>query len=375
MSEDFGQASIVLEDGTELSGWSDYSINSDFLTPTDGWTFTFSNLTEWERVRKLVRPDCKVQILVDGALQLTGWIDQVDASITSRDGLSIGVQGRDVLAALCDANVHPDSAIKKKTLVQLVEGLLKFHYPIDAIPTLFTDNNSNREVLTGVKGYFKGKSRKKIQTEIDYCKPQVNEGAFEFAARNLRRFGMWMWASSDGNVVVSGPDYDQSPAYRIIHREGEKKVTVERARYTWSTQQAPSFVVVRSKSTSKEFERSAVQGVVADESRKLFIPRYIVHDQATDDAQAQAFAEQELTEATKNAKVYHCMLRGHRDLDSGAIYAIDTVVHIEDDYLGVYEDMYVKERTFHKGLQGTFTELKCVPKGSIRFSDVDHAAE
>jgi prophage tail gpP-like protein len=289
--------------------------------------------------------------------------------------LTVQVQGRDVLKILCDANIHPDFRLKGKKIYEVVESTIFSLYPSMG-RKIITDNDSNREILTGVKGFKKGKKARKTQTELDYCKAKPNEGAFEFLARNLRRFGLWMWSDAEGNIIVSSPDYDQGPCASIVHREGLQRVKVLHASLVESALQAPTCVMVRGKGGSKVFDKATCEGFVNDPTRSPFyVPRYVLHEQATTDAECQDFAEQEMSEALKDARVYECTLRGHTDEDTGAVYAVDTIVHVDDDILDVHEDMWVRERTFKRSASGgTTTDLKLVPKGSVRFSDADHAA-
>jgi prophage tail gpP-like protein len=373
MRDVFGEATITLEDGSILSKWGEYSINSEFLTPTDGWSFSTTTLANWRALRDVLKKDKRIEVRVDGNLQLTGWIDEVKVSCGGTSGLTVNVQGRDVLKVLCDANVHPSMPIKGKKIYEVVEATIFSLYP-NMGRKIITDNDSNRDILTGVKGFKTGKKARKTQTELDYCKAKHNEGAFEFLARNLRRFGLWIWSDAAGNIVVSGPDYDQAPSYSLIHRDGERSVKILNASYTEKATQAPSHILVHGKGAQLEWEKSTAEGFIQDDSRSLYVPRYVFHEQCTTNDEAQALAEQEMSEARKDARVYECTLIGHTDRDTGRTYAIDTVAHIEDDYLGVHEDMYVRERTFSKSATGgTTTTLKCVPLGSITFSDVDHA--
>lgn len=372
MPED-SQVILRLEDGSTISRWQNYEINSEFLTPTDGWSFSFTTPTEWKRLRGVCRKDAQIEIEVDGCLQLTGWIDEVKAGCGGTKPVTVNVQGRDILKVLCDANVHPDIPLKGKKIYEVVEATIGSLYP-NVGRKVITDNAANREILTGVKGFKKSAKSRKTQTELDYCKGKANEGAFEFLARNLRRFGLWMWSDAEGNIIVSSPDYDQAPCCSIIHREGEKRAKVLDASYVERATQVPSQILVRGKGSEKEFQKGNAEGFVSDPDRKLFVPRYVSHPQCTDDAQAQAYAEQEMTEAKKDAKVYECILRGHSDEATGCVYAVDTIIHVEDDILGVSEDMWVRERTFRRGIDGTTTSLKLVPRGSVVFSDVDHAA-
>lgn len=374
MADVFGEATITLEDGTVLSKWTEYSINSEFLTPTDGWSFSFVTREMWDRLHTLVSKDKRIEIRVDGNLQLTGWIDEVRVSCGGTEGLTVNVQGRDALKVLCDANVHPSMRLKGKKIYEVVESTIFSLYPSMG-RKIITDNDSNRDILTGVKGFKTGKKARKTQTELDYCKAKAGESAFEFLARNLRRFGLWMWSDAEGNIIVSSPDYKQGPSYSIIHGFKQTEIKVLRASYTEKATQAPSHFLVHGKGSQKEWEKTDAEGFVQDDTRKLYVPRYVQHEQCTTAEEAQALAEQEMSEARKDARVYECTLIGHTDRDTGKTYAIDTVVHIEDELLGVFEDMYVRERTFKRSATGgTTTDLRCVPLGSITFSDVDHAA-
>jgi prophage tail gpP-like protein len=111
---------IVLENGTELRNWDNYSINSDFLTPTDGWTIGLGGDSYWTDIVELLQPDTKVQIWVDGVRVLTGFVDIVRTRSDVEGGVRVEIQGRDVLRPLCKANIHPGSSSRGLTLEQMV---------------------------------------------------------------------------------------------------------------------------------------------------------------------------------------------------------------------------------------------------------------
>lgn len=429
-------ARIVLADGLELKNWTSYSINSDFLTPTDGWSFTFGGRSVPNEVLERIQPDMRVQVYVGDSLQLTGWIDSVRIAGDSSSGTVFNVQGRDILRPLCKSHIHPDTPFKGRTVAQLVEAVLRMHY--FPPPTLFYDNDSNVKLVTGGAGTV---SQKQIddakakaeslaaqakrdadkdkqsttttapksvaaksftifadaaaraekeakqlaaagasasslaQKTIDYVQPHPNEGAFEFVARNLRRFGLWMWATADGSICISKPSYDQEPRYILQRKRGDKLVTVTHAEYTYDRTNIPSQITVRGKSQGKEFEKSTVKGYIADVNARdveFFEPFYLQHDQATTPEGAAAFAAQEMSHLKQNERVYECTCPGHRDPRTQNIYAVDTIAAVEDDVCGVSELMWIVSRTFNRSVSGgTTTTLKLLPKGAVIFSDAD----
>ena len=387
----WGEAEIRLQSGSVLGNWRDYSIDSDFLTPTDGWTFTFGSPSEWERVKDELEPGKQIEILIDKAPQLKGFIDSV--SFGGEDGTVIRVSGRDYLMPVVKSNVHPDTRLKGRTIAEIVEVTLQSIYQTIPVPTLFYGNAANRLALQGkqmskvvieVPDNFVETDREivKVWTEyskkqLDYYKANPNEGAFDFLARLLRPAGLWLWATADGNAVIGGPSYVQPASYHILRRKGDESVQVKSATYTLDKTNVPSMVIVRGKGNQgAEFEKRAVKGRADDPSPTIFSPMFVVHDEATTNEAAKNYAIQELYRLKQDERVYDVELKGHRDPRTQRLYQVDTIAHVEDELIGLSEDMYVARRTFKKSATGgTSTTLKLVPRWSIRFSEVDAPTE
>lgn len=403
-----GETIIQLEDGTRIQWWKAYSIDSDFLTPADGWSFEFGTDVEWVKLRSSLVPDAKVQILVDGALQCSGSIDVVEASCDEGSGTIINVQGRDILKPVIKASIPPDMPYQKKTLSQLVEEVLNYVYQ-GAAPTVIYTNDANRTLLTGVSttgerkwkvgagvgaaanpsaDFYKQEwvvepasasadAARKAQTqkELNLIKPQQGESCFAFLERNLRRFGLWMWATADGSIVVGGPNYEQSASYLVRRRRGDPYPYVLHASWKFDRTEVPSSIYVRGVTTVTEKTKKQVTGSAHTPKPIMFCPKYLKHDHGSTPEFCRNFALQELAKARQHEEVYSCTVVGHSNPVSGAVYAVDTVCRVEDEFLGISDDYYVKRRTFRKSLtEGTTTELELVPLYSIQFSDIDAKA-
>lgn len=411
MASELGEAVIQLEDGMQLQRWKSYDINADFLTPTDGWSFTFGSEKEWLKVKDLLEPDKKVQILIDGVVQCTGWIDRVEATSSTDSGVEVNVQGRDFLKPLVKSSIHQDLPYKQKTLIQLVEQVFTTYYPNTPVAYVY-DNAANRKLQTGassagsIRTFYKAiqmgsksgagpqadpagqyikfeefvppdpatdAARKALlQKELSIVKPQQSETAFGFLERNLRRFGLWIWATADGQVCISGPCYNQKPSYLIRKRARDQYPHVKRSTWKYDRTSVPSVIFVRGNSNISGKDRLGTKGFAIDPGWHLFAPKYLKHDHANTNEACRNYALQEMSKARENERVYSCTVVGHRNPYSGAIYSLDTVARIEDDYLGVHESMYLTSRTFHKSVSGgTTTDLEFVSLGAIQFSDLD----
>jgi prophage tail gpP-like protein len=373
---DWEAASIVLDDGTQLRHWNEYEINCDILTPCDGWSFTFGSAKEWASTQNLLVPGSKVEIHLGDHKLMTGFVDVVTVSTSRNSGVSINVQGRDILRPLCKATIKPNFRIKGQTVKSMLEQVLKLYYT--APPAIDIDNKSNR-TLVGVTGSFAAKDRSaKLQKQIEHLQAQPNEKVIDFVCRHLRRHGLWLWTSADGNIVVSGPTYDQAPSYSIVRKTGTKRVLYKDASYRMDQTDVPSYMEVRGRAETKEWEKTAVRATATntDANIRHFVePVYMQHDEATTQDQADAFARQEMTRLRQDERVYTVTAVDHKDRATLQVFMPDTIATVEDEFVGLRESMYVSSVTYRKSISaGTQTELRLVPIGAIQFSDADVAA-
>jgi prophage tail gpP-like protein len=372
---DWDDASIVLEDGTPLRRWSEYEINCDLLTPSDGWSFTFGSAKEWSTVQSLLRPGSKVEIHIGDNRLLVGFVDVVSVQSSHGSGVAVNVQGRDILRPLCKASIKPSFRIKGQTVRGMLEKVLEMYYMTP--PTLDVDNKANRALVGVTTGFSPQDRSDKLAKQIEHLQAQPNERAIDFVTRHLRRHGLWLWTGADGQIIVSGPTYEQEPSYEIVRKLGTKRVLYKNATYKLDQTDVPSYLEVRGRATTKEWEKTSVRASVqnTDAKTKHFVePVYVQHDEATTQEQADAFARQELTRLRQDERVYSVVAADHKDRATGQRFMYDTVATVDDEFVGLQESMYVSSVTYRKSKSaGTETELRCVPLGSIQFSDVDVA--
>ena len=416
-----GEARIELENGTILGKWSQFSCDSQFMTPTDGWSFSFGTDAEWQRIRDLMSPQQKCSIWIEGAMQCSGWIDRLVLAAAADSGFAVEVSGRDFMAPLCDANIHPDTRIKNRKLYDLIMDVVDQVYGHDPTPVnIQWDNRINRDVLSSSipgaggasttttytyeeqNGYQKALSSAKAaaangasaasigyatnivtavaaanasyvspnvsskpvvsQTVIENCSPHPNEGAFEFLSRNLKRFGLWLWASADGGIVIGTPNYEQPPSAVLNVTKGTPNSHVKHVTYTWDATQVPSSVIVRGRSGGKAWDKKAIMGRADNPGSRIHKPMYLLHDQAETNEQATNFAWQEMSRLKQSEIVYEIDVCGFRNPETGNVYAVDTTARVVDEAIGLDAVMWCAGRTFNRSASGgTTTHLRYVP--------------
>ncbi len=235
-------------EGLVLDSWKSYTFNSNFLTPTDGWSFTLGDDVITDEVRIAIAPRQKVTLSIGGNIQCTGFVDKVSANSTRGGGLELTIEGRDVLSPAVDSVIDPRKKFTPEmSLLTLLQNVFA-PFGFTEKDQFLLDNEDNRNVMTGrqhkttkaggihntpvknakVASKKGGKGKKKKAKALDsyqlhLLKPDLHETAFTFAARVSQRFGLWIWAHADGkHLIIGEPTFDDGPDCIVTHKRPDK---------------------------------------------------------------------------------------------------------------------------------------------------------
>jgi prophage tail gpP-like protein len=369
---DLDSISVVnLKTGEEFRAIEQISLTSEFLTPCDSFTFSTGAEASGVDIGKKFAPGSKLQFLVNGTPQMTGFVDSIELSC-DRGGTFISVQGRDVLSTLVDSNIDPRMQVPKSpTIAQLAELVIVKQFGLEVG---FAYANDSRVQGRGTKPGEKPKpwkgSRHKQTDPLKEVTPKDNEGAFTYLSRIFTHHGYWMWASVDGTyVVIAGPDYEQPPSYDVINRfdTGTAHVgsanNVTHARFALDETGIPSQVFVRGVPNE---DAAAVTAMYKNPLASRFKPVYIRDQLATNKEKAERIARTFAARQQRNYCVYECTVAGFSDPVTKNIWQVDSVARVRDEILGLEGNMWIESRTFSKSRGGgTTTQLKLIPPGTI----------
>lgn len=409
----------IPEIGRQIKRWRSYEYNSDFLTPTDGWSFQLADDETGDKfLTEELQVGLRVTTKVNGVVQGDGYIDEIDIGSNRTGGTEITVSGRDLLGITIDANVPAGTTIVEK---QTLEDVMRTVFGPFGFSEFRTDNAENRAVIAGLtnqkarssrKGVpapkpSTGKRRSKKGSLRDYPLKQIKafpgEGAFAFAARIAQLQGLWIWLSHDGALIVSEPDYDQSPSASITRKRSPASDAnnVITGGVRRSVAEQPSALICTGRGGGGEHARAgmtvlALNNAVGptDEAVALIekykkqrativgfndgtypFPRYLgkgraiyLHDDsATTPEELERFARRELALRQRKAFEAHYTVEGHVS-GEGTIWSVDTMVQVEDDIANIHEPLYVLSRTFRKSRTGgTTTDLHLIRPHTMVF--------
>jgi prophage tail gpP-like protein len=366
-----------------------YEIDSAYMTPTDGWEVVLYD-TDRTKLRGLeLQP---VELLLDGAQQVLG---RVDVTEVGGDGSAVTLRGRDYLADATECNIDPALTIKSK--MSIFDALAMALSPV-GIDTVYDEADVlTRNIRTG-KATGKGVPKSFKALTLEDIKPNPGEGIFEFCNKIAARHGATIQPSISRNAVtLSAPNYTQAPLYRLVRTadpisSANNNILTATARRDFSS--FPTVALFTGKhgksgeaagGMSQQFdfatlsdafnaELSRVTELVyslrgKDARRKPGAPpipdgslyRLLYHrdEDSRNPDQLERAARRAIAERLKETLAYSVTVRGHSDPVGGAIWAVDTMVHVTDEICGVDEPLWIEKRTFRNSGQGATTELEC----------------
>ncbi len=303
---------LLVSSGYQLREWSEYSINSNYMTPTDGWSMAIAVDRLPAQARVGLSPGSEVKLISNGEIILRGYIDARKPKVSRSEGTIWHITGRDILSPVVDASVSPKFRLKVgmtlyDALVQLFEPFYikviadadaydvlvggtvtrrravpqpMYASIIDPLKPLTIDQNNRAQQLnpTPVKyvpytvtikagGRQKrvGKCRK---IDTGDLKPHSGEGTFEFANRLCHRFGLMLHLSpflADDAVYCTAPNFTQDSVGTIARFRG-----AERAAYSnildgepeEDVSEQPSFIYAEGVGGGKEFGKSKLKAFI-----------------------------------------------------------------------------------------------------------------
>ncbi len=388
--------SVELEaSGVHQDKFLSYSINSAYLTPTDGWEFVVANEDDPVGLRRRWRPWQPVRLSIAGRQQVIGRIDGNEG--TGPSGSWLRVFGRDYLADIVDSTVDPQFQVKQGwDIGKFLEELLAPY----GIKTILGDANQaslNRNILTG-KRPFKGQPSRDFKTAtLSDFKAEENEGVMEYANRILARHRFTLQpAGTRDAVIVGDPNYSQDVLYALSRPGNNIKTGCAKRDYT----NVPTVTMGRGRSgepgknlgstkhdigtfdpatarsniglvrdvqrtitsdegievvRQKRFDPKKPDQTVYGYDQPVYKPLFFRDKSSKNQEQVEAAVARTLAEKLRETLAYGFEVRGHVDPTSGAIWTVDTLASVRDEIEDVDEVMWISERTLSNDGSGPKT--------------------
>jgi prophage tail gpP-like protein len=385
--------------GRSSKNVSSYSIDSSYLTPTDGFEVQLYEPDASLLVNLELEPvDLQISTAdVRGASQLLGRIDVTESSDSVR---TLTIRGRDYIGDLTECNVDPLVKVTKQ--MDLEQAIKHVAGPAGITGVVIDSGVVMRQIRAG-RPMPNGAAPSLGDLKLEELKQQPGQSIFDFCNRMAARLGATLqpWSTRD-TLWLSVPDYTQSPAYKLYRTADPVRAefsNVKSSRVTRDYSKFPTYTMATGKGggaggESKSFAQqldmanlaasygtqlaSTLDGKLKPGRVKpadggpippgqLYRLRYLVDQEARTKEQVEKATLRVLSELLRPTLVYTAVLRGHDDPQSGALWAVDTIVDVTDEIHGIQEQLWCARRTFRYS-QGTGaeTELELWRRGTFQ---------
>lgn len=384
--------------GEEVAIAEQYECHIGFLTVPSTFALRLGHGGTVSQLLKRFRPNTPFQLFIGGALQMTGATDTI--AVHEGEGSIVTIEGRDRLALLHDSYIEEEKSYTDATYFDFVARNLT---EIKADFTLFQDAAAARKIQTGVrvqKPPSETSAKTKIATDagtagsvVRIVRSKMGERRYEFVKRHLDRAGLFLRNAPDGTFILSEPNGDQKPLYRILRRRmGSARNTVSVRLGEYRNSSAPpryTGCVVFARHGGRKHKRGILTSDASIDDEMWNDPtgkdgkvgfgiknRFHVTRDANvySMEQASAFAQRKLAEGRRACWRLQYIATGHTTpaLVGGgrAVWSPDTVVHVTDDELDLDDDFWIESVT-HRRTPQTETVINLMRKMDLLFGNFD----
>lgn len=275
----------LLIGGRTHSDWSSYEIDSDLLTPADGWQVTLG-MTNGEMPPDVVN-GAQVKVRVGGETVLTGRVDEIDHPV-SKTSHTFTLSGRDKAADLVDCSAPVFTA----KLIGLKEIVTKLVFELGVVKV-------------------------RIDADIALMREKINvepgDSAWDMLAHAAEANGLWPWFEPDGTLVVGGPDYSTPIVATLILRKSGKgnnmlslaKKESIHGRYSKVT------VLGQTHGTDLEQGKNNLHATATDTSMSWHRPRIVMDHEADNTQLCLDRARKLIADSRLNGLTFSAAVQGH----------------------------------------------------------------
>jgi len=366
-----------------VGSWDSLTITHDLLAPTSPWTVTLwraATMSPWPETDlwPLTRVETPVEVLVDGVVQVRGALGRCEVT-GSRQGSPLTLSGRDHAAAAQIADAGPAISLRGVTLEDALRMLFD---PLSINLTVGALADEARSALAGMRpGAPRSTSstrRARRRHRVDQFRVKVGEKVWALADQLCRRHGFLLYSAPSGDgvsLVIDRPAYDSPVLYRLTRKrqaDGSYEGTILSGGRAVDSSQVPTAVTVfghsaiASSADAKLRAEVENEGLVHPRVADAFAvrPRYLRDDKARTPDVCRQRARREIARAMAGFDVCTYTVQGWKQ--SGRLFAINAMAHIDDDLTGVHGDWLVTQVTMNRSRSAGHTAtLRLVPKGAL----------
>lgn len=372
----------------ELRLCESYDIRIGVFDQPSSFSVNLPGISPSEQRRRYPK-ETPFQIAVEGREQFSGYTDGFHARGNEQSS-SFGIHGRDVIKELIHSEIEKEADFKAPThaeLIRMAIAAVDLKRPFSTLPVaILTSNAENRRKVSGQSSLVVQDDSSEAAlariagatgSRFPVLRTKLAETYFSLLRRHLDAVGLFLWCSASGDLVVGRPNHKQ-PASCAISRGRGKGAAVKEWEYSEDNTPRFSDVAIYGRTTgTRKTGKATAKGAYTDDELLAQGHRW-VHvfrdGQVTSTAHAEHVARKKLAEGRRAGFNLTYTLAGHTttSLLTGkqVCWATDTVVAVDDEYLGLKGNYWVEQVEFHRSSdRGTVTRVKLLEPDALIFGD------
>lgn len=413
-------------DGFECPIASEYTVHAGVLSVPAVFEMTIGHAAQLSELVDRFPAFTPFELRVGDVVVQTGETDGYAPK--GSDGSELTIHGKDLLRRIVKKQISSDRTFSEKTFAELTEIALE-EVGLGSV-SVVSDNTAHRKAITGsqkVKAVVPATTEETVAaagadggTKIQARTIKGERGTtwWDFLSTQYKRAGLFLWAAVDGTFVLSRPNGQQTPLYRILRRRGKDnqpgEVTVlgqpsfefdadQRFTECHVVGQAGSGIDGHGTVTGRAFDREMVEllnpGITdADYARFVKLASkatptdaerkelagfrreelFFTDKKAQTIRQCEFLARRKIAESRRAGWALSYTVAGHMApslVDGGkpVVWAPDTVAHVVDEELGLDGPMYVESLVYdRKPMTKTAIRLMRIEDLVYAEEDLDH---
>ena len=338
----------LLIDGRSHVGWTEATVTRSLETISGAFTVTLSEREPGETTPRVIRPGNACRVEIEGETVLQGWVDAVTVDYDAR-GHTIAVRGRDATGDLVDCSAASEPGEWKDAGLDEIASALCEPFGISV----------SSETDTGAP--------------FSSFRIEEGESVFEAIERACRFRAVLPLSDGKGGLILGSPSRSQTAVRlergeNIMSASGTASWLARFSDYKLLGQQAggASSAGGAFGQTGISAEQVAhVSATAQDGGVDRHRPLTIIGEQSLDEDEAKARIQWEANVRSARARTVRVTVQGWREVPDGDLWAPGRLVFVQDDWLGVVQELLVSSTSQSLSSGGTLTTLDLVPQDAF----------
>jgi len=297
------------------------------------------------------------RVIDSGDVVATGFIERVDINYSDTQH-TISVSGRDKTGDFVDSTLGMKSDFLPPITLKR------------AIELAVANIGADIKVIDLV-------NPEAFKTAVDGLAPEPGEGAFSFVEKLAKKRKVLLASDGDGNIIITRAGTERSEGRiqnivgaddnNVLSSSASYDTTARFYKYVFAS--ALNVAALTKAGITVPAEIANQKGYSIDKSIRRSRQLTLQPDSALAAKDNTARAEWEANVRKARGRLYSCVVQGFREKEGGALWSVNKLVPIVDEFAGIEGDMRISAVAFsYDESGGSRTTLTCMPPEAFSLS-------